>query len=215
MLTNKYVQSAAIALGLAFTLSMPADALTTSFSTGAIADATPTGTSITDFTTSVSGLDPSTSLVTVSLNLSHDDLEDLEIYLTAPTGEILNLATFLFGAPGTVNTTLSDSSLNFAIDTNTNSNPYNLPSYQPSASSLTFALDPLDPNRITSFAGFNGSDPNGTWTLRIADLNNNGLTGTLTTATLDVQAVPFEFSPVTGLICLGALGLYTQWRKRK
>jgi subtilisin-like proprotein convertase family protein len=209
MLTNKYVQSAAIALGLAFTLSMPADALTTSFSTGAIADATPTDTSITDFTTSVSGLDPSTSLVTVSLNLSHDDLEDLEIYLTAPTGEILNLATFLSGAPGTVNTTLSDSSSNFAIDTD--SNPYDLLSYQPSASSLTFALS----QTILSFAGFNGSDPNGTWTLRIADLNNNGLTGTLTTATLDVQAVPFEFSPVTGLICLGALGLYTQWRKRK
>jgi hypothetical protein len=27
--------------------------------------------------------------------------------------------------------------------------------------------------------------------------------------------VPFKFSPTIGLLSLGALGLYTQWRKRK
>jgi len=216
MLTNRYFHGVASAMGLILSLSAPVHGFT--FTTGAINDADPVST---QFTTTVTGIATPTAqsslLVTLALNLAHDQLSDLEIYLTDSNNNTLLIATGLSnvqGSGGSINATLKDG-LDPNIDTS--ANPYS-GDFTPSGSSDPQTFATLV-QTISNFSGFNniGVDPNGVWTLTIFDFveGNVGTVNAGTTLNVEIVPIPFEFSPVTGLICLGALGLYTQWRKRK
>lgn len=191
-------------LGLAIAaLALPTSAFaaTFNFTTGAIGDATAT-TTVTTYTANVTGLGNATD-VNLLLNLTHASLFDLEIYLTAPTGQILNLASALdntINPVGTVNATLDDAA---ALRIDQTTDPYT-GTFRPSGFTTNPFVTALSPT-VSSLAGFNGFNPNGTWTLSIAD-TSAGSTGTLISSTIDINAaVPFEFSPALGLVALGAL----------
>jgi Proprotein convertase P-domain len=193
---TKYLSSLAVGFGLVFSVVMPANALTSSFSTGAIVD-----DASTTFTTGTTASGTPTSLFLV---LTHNSLSDLEIYLTSPSGDILNIAASLNSAVGgSINATILDSAV-AAIDTG--SDPYN-GDFQPTADEsasdpiapgFLFALDPT----VFSFAAF-GVQEEGEYTLTIADLVPDN-DGNLISASVEVIPIPFEFSPAIGL---GALGV--------
>jgi hypothetical protein len=81
------------------------------------------------------------------------------------------------------------------------------------------AIDPtsvLDTTpRSSSLASFNGLDPNGTWTLFVADLSPIG-TGRLVTWQLEItgHSIPEPGSALAGVLSLGA-GVCCRWSRRR
>jgi hypothetical protein len=70
-----------------------------------------------------------------------------------------------------------------------------------------------------SLAAFNGLNPNGTWTLFLADMSG-GDTSTLVSWGLDISAVPEPASVAlvifgVGFICVGTVRIYRGSRKSK
>lgn len=199
-MATKYLSSLAIGFGLALNMAISSAANAFSFTPtpSTLNDATLDGNrdlviGITTFTTTA----PAGAPISLDLNLTHDNLFDLEIYLTSPSGDILNIALSLTNGNGSINATILDSAV-AAIDTG--SNPYN-GNFQPSASVFTQALVPT----VFSFAEFiqSGEQNAGTYTLTIADLEVGNI-GTLNSASVEVVPIPFEFSPAIGLGALGA-----------
>ncbi|SRX75385.1 proprotein convertase P-domain-containing protein [Aequorivita antarctica] len=112
-----------------------------------------------DRTFNVSGISGNTTLVTILVNLTHPYDRDLWIDLIAPTGQILVLSAYNGGSGDNyTNTNFMDAATN-NINTGTapftgNFIPQGVMAY---------------PTSISALAGFNGLNPNGTWTLRVWD----------------------------------------------
>lgn len=131
-------------------------------------------------TKSISGIADLTAQVELLLDLTHTSDQDLDIYLRAPTGQILELSSHNGGSGDNyTNTRFSDSG---ATNITAGTPPFT-GTYQPQGS-LNPSGTPcnLTPT-ITSFAALDGLDPNGDWTLFIGD-NAIGETGTLNWARL-------------------------------
>jgi subtilisin-like proprotein convertase family protein len=206
----------AIALGLAgavsIGISQPAQAVTMNFgvdSVGAIAD-----DATTDFTFTVSGMPDTTTDINLSLNLTHDDLFDLEIMLLAPGGtNAVLLAEFvLTGGNAMTNTVFDDAA---AIDISSGTDPFTgsfLPIVSPTFPTSSVSVTPYF--ATNNLAQFNGINPNGTWTLRFDDLGPTFDGDLLSGTSLTVTAIPFNFSSTLGLLLLGGLGLLGWYRKQ-
>jgi len=158
-----------------------------------IYDASPSGSTSTLL---VSGTDTSLTGVTVTLNVSGGYNGDLYAYLIAPNGTLEVLLNrvgtgsgnpsqnyFGYSTAGFNNVTLDDSATGGNI--HNVANPGSLPtvSYTPDGGSL---------------ASFNGSNPNGIWTLFFAD-ESAGNTSTLNGWSLDITAVPEPVNVALGI----------------
>lgn len=204
---TKYLPSlaAGIACGLALNFAMPdrVNAIGLTFSTGSINALTNT------FTTT-----PTTIAATptsLTLNLTHSNLSDLEVYLTSSSGKILALAATLQPISATINPTFSDSGA-FNIDTDPDLysgtyRPYNL-----SDSSIGFlSTTPT----VFSFADFGLEDAGTTYTLSIIDNNSATNTGSLNSATLNATPVPFDFDGSAGIAIVGVAVAFRYWQKKR
>lgn len=174
-------------------------------------------------TMTISGLGVNESVITdvnVRLNISGGYNGDLYVYLVHSSGfsVLLNRTgrtggnAFGYGDAG-FNVWLDDSGVGDIHNYGGNGGNQFTPgvAYQPDArnvdpGSVTDASD-----RSAYLSSFNGLDPNGTWTLFVADLSG-GDVSTLVSWELDITAVP---EPVTvALSIFGLLGLAaTGWRK--
>ena len=164
----------------------------------------------------VSGADTSLTGVNVTLNVSGGYNGDLYAYLVAPNGTLVMLLNrvgtsatstgnpiqdaFGYSTAGFNNTTLSD--------TGTGGNIHNVAS---PVSGISYTPDG------GSLASFNGSNPNGTWTLFFAD-ESAGNTSTLNGWSLDITAVPEPVNVAMaifgiGFIGVGAVRVYRNSRK--
>jgi len=185
-----------------------------SYSVGlAIPDNDPTGLAVTE-SFSAPGIF-SISQLTVSLNITGGANGDFYAYLQHGSGVsvLLNRVgrdsgnSIGYANPG-MNVTFDDTAVNGDIHT------YQL-TLNPGVSQLTGTWQPdgrtIDPSlsltsspRTAPLSGFNGLDPNGNWTLFVADLDPGGI-GTLQSFSLDVTGIP---EPRTiWLLALGGISL--------
>ena len=147
-----------------------------------------------DFTFDVMGLG-TTANVSLLLNLTHTWVEDLDMFLIAPTGEILELSTDNGGGGDNFTDTL------FTDSAVTNITAGVAPfsgSFLPEGSLVAAGAPTNTTGDITGFADFIGLNPNGVWTLRIGD-DFVADTGTLLPTTiLNIDAALFEVSVSPG-----------------
>jgi subtilisin-like proprotein convertase family protein len=156
--------------------------------------------------TNLTGLSGSIANATVSLNISGGFNGDLYLYLAGPSGGFVTLLNRVGVARGNA-VGYSDTGFNLKFDDSTSFE--NIHFYQNSSYTLngsgqltgTWAtdgrnIDPLatpavfDATQPSLFLdSFNGTDPNGTWTLFIADLSNGGQS-TLVSWGLSIVTVP-------------------------
>jgi len=145
---------------------------------GTIQDGDAIGFTFTDFTVDVGNLTSSTTQIQLHLNeITGSDasyLSELELFLVSPNNQVLTLAQLLQGNT-LENTTLVDGNNLTNIDLGIA--PYT-GEFAPSGE-FGIAQD----SNMSTFADFNSSDPNGTWTLRIYD-TLPGNTGTFSGGTL-------------------------------
>ena len=187
---------------------------------GVIPDGSFTGWSDTR-AVSTPGLDHITDL-SVSLNLSGGWNGDLYAYLVHSSGfaVLLNrVGRATSNAPGFgtagMNVILSDAgSLNIhSVPVPTSGGTYRPDglNINPLSSPATFSATLLSPGPTTPLNSFNGVDPNGSWTLFIADVSG-GDVSTVTSWGLDIAAVPEPGSIVEGSVAVlflgGVVGLY-------
>jgi subtilisin-like proprotein convertase family protein len=189
---------------------------------GVVPDGSPIGLPI---TTNLTGMSGPISSLTMSLNVSGGYNGDLYAYLAGPNGGFAVLlnrvgvsgsATMFGYSDAGLNVTFSDAAAN-DIHFYQNVGGYDITSgtaaWQPDGRNL----DPQsDPNLISSapqtalLNSFAGQNPNGTWTLYLADVSSGGHS-TLNSWGLDITTVP-EPSAL-GLIGLG-LGILLIHRRR-
>jgi subtilisin-like proprotein convertase family protein len=154
-----------------------------------------------------------TSIVDVDVildGLSHTWPDDIDIMIVGPQGQNLRVLSDAGGSTDVVNgdITFDDSAAAPVPD----AGPLATGSYQPS--NYEAAVDPFPapapvPSAATTLATFNGTDPNGTWSLYVVD-DTGGDTGTITgwclqiatggptptpTATATATAVPPTATP--------------------
>jgi subtilisin-like proprotein convertase family protein len=175
--------------------------------------------------TNISGLPASLSGVQVSLNITGGFNGDLYAYLVGPSGGLavlLNRAGLTAGNPfgygdAGFNITLSDGSANIH---NYQSGGYTISGGQligtwapdgrninPQSSGTIF--DPTSPTATLGL--FNGTNPNGQWTLFVADLAGGGGSPVLVSWGLTI-AVP---EPQTWALLAGGAGMLCALRRRK
>jgi subtilisin-like proprotein convertase family protein len=162
--------------------------------------------------------------VTVSLDISGGFNGDLYAYLAGPAGGFAVLLNRV-GVTSTDAFGYSDTGFNVIFDQNA---AYNIHNYQldsPSSGQLTGSWQPdgrnIDPESsgstfdsptptadLTSFAGDN---PNGAWTLFIADLSS-GAQSTLVSWGLTVVTVP---EPQTWVLVAGGVGMLAGLNRRR
>lgn len=199
---NKILLTGLLLLGLTGAASATIVVVNTDWAVGQmIADNSSAGMTVSQ---TFSGLDANINQVSVRLNISGGYNGDLYGYLTynGQTVVLLNrvagatggtygssAAGFGTGTFGTGNSiTLSDAGGNGAIHTVAGS-PVAVGNYTPDSNGATFS------------AAFNGMNPNGTWTLFLADMSA-GSQGTLVSWGLDISVVP---EPVTWAMILFGL----------
>jgi len=189
-----------------------------------IPDASPLGLTV---ATNLAVAGGSIGSVTVGLDISGGFNGDLYAYLAGPNGGyavllnrvgVSNNASEFGYSDGGFNVTFSDSA-------GTNIQYYQSFSYTLSGGQLTGVWQPegvnIDPQSSpSSFFGapqsaqlgsFDGSNPNGTWTLFLADLSGGGQS-TLVGWTADIVTVPEPGS--WALLGLGLLGAVVMMRRR-
>lgn len=164
---------------LCFALSNIVSAQTTFSNPGSIlipnsGSATPYPSNIT-----VSGLPTSTTKVTVSLNnYSHTFPDDVDMMLVAPNGNRFVFSSDVCGNTpiANLNITLDDAAAAITPDagtcTSTTYRPSNVGTADPfpAPQSTSVAAENAAPAGTATFASrFNGSDPNGTWSLYVVD----------------------------------------------
>lgn len=134
----------------------------------------------------VSGVSGTTTNVTCTINLTHTWDSDLYIFLTSPTGQIIELSTNNGGSGDNyTNTVFSDAG---ATNITAGATPFT-GTFRPEGT-LTAAIAPTSTTAtITTMAGFNGFNPNGTWVLRIGD-HATGDVGTLNSFSLSITGSP-------------------------
>jgi hypothetical protein len=167
-----------------------------------IPDGNPTG--VAD-TLTESGLNFSISSVTLTLNVSGGNNGDLYAYLSYD-GHIVTLLNQP-GVTGINPLGYTDSGFNVTLSDGSygNINNYGSGSYSVNGSGQVTGTYNATGGSTSFGTAFNNLNPNGTWTLFIADLSGGGGTSTLNTWSLDITAVP---EPVTwALIIFGAGGL--------
>jgi len=154
------------------------------------------------FSTNLGGIYGTIQNVTVGLDISGGYNGDLYAYLAGPNGGF----AVLLNRVGTTNGNAfgySDSGFNITLDDSGGNN--NVHFYQlilnPNGGALTGTWgsdgENVDPNggltgtaaSTATLASMDGTDPNGTWTLYIADLSGGGQS-TLLNWTLNITAVP-------------------------
>lgn len=132
----------------------------------------------------VSGITGTTSLVTITINITHATDQDLDIFLQSPTGQILELTTDNGGTGNNyTNTVFSDAG---ATNITAGTAPFT-GNFRPEGTLTASGVPVSLTATITTFAGFNGFNPNGVWALRFGDDINNGEAGNFVSATLNVS----------------------------
>jgi subtilisin-like proprotein convertase family protein len=179
----------------------------------AVPDANPAG--LADART-ISGLTGTISDVNVTLNLTGGFNGDLYAYLTHGSGFaiLLNRVGRTTGNPFGY----SDAGMNVTLDdaAGTDIHLYGTLAapfvYQPDARAVS-PFTVLDTDARTAFlSSFNGMDPNGTWTLFIADLSAGGVT-TLSDWGLELTLVPIpEVETYVAAALAGVFGAF--WLNR-
>lgn len=161
--------------------------------------------------TNLSGISGTIANVTVGLDISGGYNGDLYAYLAGPTGGF----AVLLNRVGTTNGNsfgYSDSGFNITLDdSGGNNNVHYYENFVLPVGALTgtWASDGenVDPNSgltgtspsMATLASLDGTDPNGTWTLFIADLSGGGQS-TLLNWTLNITAVPEPQMWVMGML---------------
>lgn len=121
-------------------------------------------------TINVTGFVGNIGVLTCNAQFGQNDFNpDVDIYLTSPTGQIIELSTDNgpFGTITSNNITFSDAGATNITAWTTGSL---VGSFRPEGSLF---IDGLAPN-ITTMAGFNGVSPNGVWTLTMRDDDGGG-----------------------------------------
>ena len=125
----------------------------------------------------VSGLTGTTTLVTILFNITHNWDDDIEIFLKAPTGQVLRLTDDNGGSNDNyTNTNFTDAA---AINITSGSPPFT-GDFKPQGGGT---------GTISTLAGFNGLNPNGTWIITVTD-DGAIMEGTLDSFTLSVATNP-------------------------
>jgi subtilisin-like proprotein convertase family protein len=185
----------------------------------AIPDGNPNGLSS---TINVSGLADSLVDVNVTLNVSGGFNGDLYGYLSFGNGSVILLnhigstSANPFGSSTAGFTVTFDDSATTDIHTiSGNAGSVITGTYQPDGRTTDpqWVLD-TDP-RTTSLAAFNGSNPNGAWTLYLADMSGGGGSGpaTLVSWGLEITPVPEPINVALGAFAGTGL-LVTAWRSK-
>jgi hypothetical protein len=212
-------------LGLMLTLTARAG-ISYSSTSGSIPDGATVGWSA---TATASGYLPSISDVTVNLNISGGFNADLYAYLSyggvlVPLLNRVGVQTsdaFGYGDTGFAITLSSAGAYDVHwYQTHTTSGDYNgsgqlTGTWRPDGRAIDPASSPssFDAPGTVSFANFQGLNPNGTWTLFVADLSS-GAQSSLVSWSMDITAVP---EPVNVALVLfgGVFGLVTVARSRQ
>ena len=183
----------------------------------AVPDGDPFGLSVTN---DISGFVGAISSLTVSLSISNGINGDLYGYLAGPRGGF----AVLFNRPGVTsgdsfgygdagfNVTFDDAAANGDIhfyQTTLGGAPSGqlTGTWQPDERNIDPQSPPGDfdtATRDASLMSFDGADPNGTWTLFLADLSSGGQS-TLASWDLNITAVPEP--SVSGLCAMGLIAL--------
>jgi hypothetical protein len=204
-MNTKLILVAGLATGLALQLcpSALADYVTTTTSSGTLNELIPDGNSngiVSQITMSTPG--NQIANVVLSVNVTGDPVAwngDYYAYLEYDNTPVVVLMDSLgagsFGSPGDgFNVTFDQTAANISTALGLNS-----------SSPLTGTYAP----QIGNLGSLNGLDPNGTWTLFIAD-QNAGDVGQLASWSLSVTSVPDHASTLLLLsLGLGMLGLYS------
>ena len=144
-------------------------------------------------TINVAGLNGLVSKVTVTVsNLSHGYLSDVDMLLVGPAGQKQLLMTHIGGGHGATNLTLTfDDSAANSLTTSTPTNG----TYKPTQFGIVPfpAPAPVQPYAL-NLATFNGTNPNGAWSLYVLDDNALDVGGITNGWSLKIQTV----SPVPG-----------------
>lgn len=120
------------------------------------------------------------SNISLSLSITHSAAGDLDIFLIAPTGEILELSTDNGNSNDNyINTIFSDFG---ATNITMGSAPFT-GIFKPEGSFTPSGRPVFRTANVDSFDGFKGIEPNGDWILRIGDDAGNDI-GALISATL-------------------------------
>ncbi len=164
----------------------------------------------------ISGMSGVTTNITVNLDITGGFSGDLYAYLLSPTGTMVVLVNRT-GMNSGNNSGYSDAGFNVTFDAASANNIHNYQTFSPVYNSGqltgTWATDSraIDPRSIPSafdagptgntLANYYGSNPNGAWTLFVADLSTGGQS-TLASWSMSVVTVP---EPQTWTILGGGL----------
>jgi hypothetical protein len=215
--------------GLMLTITTQAGLITYSAPSGSIPDGSAVGWSA---TASASGYLPSITDVTVNLRFSGGYNGDLYAYLSygSVLVPLLNRVgvtgtgggdAFGYGDSGFYNVTLSSGAANDVhfygnYSPSINGNGQLTGTWQPDGRNIDPQSTPasFDSASRVSFGSYNGLNPNGTWTLFIADLSA-GAQSQLENWTLGITAEVPEPVNVALMVFGGAFGLVTLVRSRQ
>jgi VCBS repeat-containing protein len=190
------IGTASIACGLlAFSpLGAPAPAAAATATTFTSAPFTIANPGVSSPTISVSGLTGQVIDVDVRLNgVSHAIPDDLDLYVTSPSGQRVLLVSDAGGTNAAANTTwtFDDESTNNP----SNSGAFGTGTYHPGVDHDSGGDGDQSGASETELGAFGGEVPNGTWTLTASDDTSNAAAGTVTGG----WSVIIETSPYCGL----------------
>jgi len=171
-------------------------------------------------TISVSGLAGLVTDVDVTLfSISHSRPDDLDILLVGPGGQTVIILSDACGNvnPGGVSYTFSDQAASLLGNTDPNVNCITTGTYQPVNYDAgdTFGAPAPGPAYGTALSNFNGTNPNGTWSLYVVDDITTGSIGTigggwsLTITTDGTAPLITSAVPPNGTVGMGYSHLYT------
>jgi subtilisin-like proprotein convertase family protein len=172
-------------------------------------DGAPTGAKASAYpsTISVSGMTGTTSKVTVTLNgLTHTSVSDLRMLLVSPTGQNLTLMSNVGGGGSLVDASNATLTFDDAAAGNVPTGTIPTGTYKPTDDNPgpeSFPAPAPAASAATALSTFNGQNPNGTWSLYMADYvsgDSGNLSGGWTiTVTTGAVATPgtLQFSSAT------------------
>jgi subtilisin-like proprotein convertase family protein len=212
-------------MALLFAWVVRADSTNYTYSSGTVNTVIPDGNPVGISTsTSVPVLPGTVTDVSVNLNITGGFNGDLYVYLAGPVGQLAVLLNRVGVTAGNA-FGYSNAGFNIMLDqSGANIHNYQSGSYTLSGGQLTGTWAPdgrnIDPasapgmfDSASTAAGlsqFNGIDPNGTWTLFLADMSGGGQS-TLNNWGLTIVTVP---EPQTWAMLAGGAGMLLMFRRR-